>query len=68
MRWAPLTLLRNCLLNFAGYKLENTSMSLMGIKSEDLYLGRDQVQFQFMFGSKTNRPKHLSNIVHIYKI
>ncbi len=34
-----------------------TDISLVGIKSKDLYLSRDQVQFQFMFGSKKKKKK-----------
>ncbi len=42
-------------------------MPLMGIKSEDMYMSSDHIQYHLMFGSKTDRPKHLSAAVYIFK-
>ncbi len=42
-------------------------MSLMSISQAHMFLGRDQIIFNLLPGSKTDRPNHLSNQVTLYR-
>ncbi len=55
-----------CLVSLATSK-RMSDMSLMSVKRGSMYMSGDHIQFQLNFGSKTDRPNHYSNIVHIYR-
>ncbi len=42
-------------------------MSLMCIDRDFMWMTKEQIQFQLEFGTKTDRPNHLSNMVYLYE-